>query len=333
MLEKFRKIRFIYKTNQIHFDRRMMVFGVFLLISGFFWLLTSLGKEYSSTIDFPIIYENIPEDKVLSNELPKDIHLKVNAHGFSLLKHVFMFEYKAIKIDFEAYARQINTNKDNPSYRITTNNHIHEIAQQLESDIDLLHIKPDVIEFEFSRLSSKKVPIKANVDIDFAQQHQLKGKIKILPDSVTISGPLSVIDTVDFIKTKYLELEDINSKTQRNIGIEKQSNITVTPNRAIVIINVEKFTEQTISVPVELTNVPKGVNVNLHNESINVKFLIGLSKFDIVNKESFKAVIDYKKLTTDSLPNTLNVDLVKTPPYVTIINYSPSSINYYIQKK
>ncbi|MDP6931862.1 MAG: hypothetical protein QGG40_03060, partial [Myxococcota bacterium] len=44
-----------------------------LFLSGLFWLLTSLSKNYIEVIQIPITYENLPENMLVVNEL-KAIH-------------------------------------------------------------------------------------------------------------------------------------------------------------------------------------------------------------------------------------------------------------------
>ena len=62
-----------------------MIFIFCLVLSSVFWMLSKLSRTYTVTIDLPIRYENLPDDRIwLLDESPR-IVLEVEAYGFALV--------------------------------------------------------------------------------------------------------------------------------------------------------------------------------------------------------------------------------------------------------
>ena len=57
----------------------------FLVVSVYFWFLTKLSKDYNSTIQYPMVFENLPKDKLLQKKPQESIDIHVKASGFKIL--------------------------------------------------------------------------------------------------------------------------------------------------------------------------------------------------------------------------------------------------------
>ena len=56
-----------------------------LSLSVFFWLLNALSKTSTTEAVFNVSYINPPENKVVLNELPTQLKIKVKGLGFGVL--------------------------------------------------------------------------------------------------------------------------------------------------------------------------------------------------------------------------------------------------------
>ena len=59
------------------------LFILFFLISVVFWFMTKLSKEYEGTIKFPVIYNNLPDNKLLQENPLDFIDIHVRAMWLS----------------------------------------------------------------------------------------------------------------------------------------------------------------------------------------------------------------------------------------------------------
>ena len=59
----------------------------------------SLSKEYTISVKFPVIYTNLPADKLIVNQLPEIIDIEIGASGFNLLIYKMKQHKETIILD------------------------------------------------------------------------------------------------------------------------------------------------------------------------------------------------------------------------------------------
>jgi len=312
-------------------ERRYTEFGVFILISAFFWLLNALSKDYTTTISLPVLYINLPEDKQLTNELPNAISLRAQGHGFDLLKQKFGIHIFPYKIDVGSLMVFRKKTPNQQRYTIFCKDLRSEIDATIDAQLLVKEILPDSIPLIFSPIELKKIAVKPKIKLEFAPQHQLHGKLKLTPDSIFVSGPQAVLDTLEAIYTEKLALKNINSSTQRNLKLVAPDKISLKKQRAVVGIQVDRFTEHSLNIPVVLKNKSHFKRVALLQKTVSVKFIVGLSDYNSIRPEDF--YVSALLPAHDSIPEKLNVALETFPSSVSILSVSPKQVDYIIQKK
>ena len=83
----------------VKLNRKVVTFFICIIISTGFWFLISLSQNYTSLLKFPVNYLNLPKNKVISNHLPDNIEIELEASGFHLLSYKFKNIQKPISID------------------------------------------------------------------------------------------------------------------------------------------------------------------------------------------------------------------------------------------
>jgi hypothetical protein len=320
----------LFNDAKIKVDRRLFIFSFFLIISTIFWFLSALNKEYTSSIIYPVRFQSFPDDKILVGELPKSLTLAVNAYGFKLL-HYKLSPLRPIFIDVNApYLTPIRKG-DTTNYFIHTAVVKHEIARQLSPDVQIKGIQPDSIIFQFTNIIGKKVAIRPDIIIEFEKQYMQKGKMIIKPDSITIWGPQTIIDTMEYIKTEQINLFGINSSIKRKLGFLSNKNIKIYEKEVNIEIPVEKFTESSLKINIEVINLPDTLILRTFPSEVEVTYLVGLSDFDKVRIDQFRAIADFEDIDKN-LSNRLRIQLVKFPKDIKSVKTHPTKIEYIIEK-
>ena len=131
--------------------------------------------------------------------------------------------------------------------------------------------------FKFEKLYSKRVPVKACLSLSFAPQYKLVDSIKYNPESVIISGAKKSIDTMNVIHTLPLSLSKLNKDQNVILSFPenyKKAKITVSPQLVKINVNVEKYTETTLDVPVEMKNTKNNLKVRFFPEKVIIPFTL-----------------------------------------------------------
>ncbi len=318
------------KLTRVKPDRRVMVFLFFVIISTIFWFLSALGRQYTSTIRYPVRYTNFPENRVMVGELPSSLELTVNAHGYTLLRYYVSRRIMPIVFDVNSFSLDPLPDTETSNFYILTSVATNRVAGQLGSDIEILDIRPDTLFFNFTDMTRRRLRVRPVTELVFDRQFMIKGNIGVEPDSVLVSGPASVIDTMQFVPTRKLARRGVSERIVQDIRLEDINMLEYSQNSVTVTIPVEQFTEASIRVPVELVNLPDTLSMKTFPPEVTVSYLVALTDYERVNPQSFRITVDYKSLPAGT--GRLPVNLMIQPDFVRAVRFSPESVDFIIER-
>jgi hypothetical protein len=103
------------------------------------------------------------------------------------------------------------------------------------------------------------------------------------------------------------------------------------PLEVWIQVPVEKFTEASLKVQIEVINMPEGLLLRAFPPAVTVSCQIGLSAYETLNEHLFRAVIDYAEVG-HMLGNKLQVKIIKQPVYIQSVNFTPKSVEYIVER-
>ncbi|MFV0522286.1 MAG: hypothetical protein ACK5MI_07660 [Mangrovibacterium sp.] len=314
-------------------NRDIISFAICMLIASSLWFLNALNKEYTINLSYPIKYINLPKDKMLVNTPPDHFNLKVNAGGFSILRHKLSMSFTPLVVNGESFFSELQNSDSSSHIEIPINRLENKIASQISSELKITDIFPNTLVFNFEPLKKKRVKIKPNISYTLAKQHFVSDAITFSPDSITVYGPNSIIDTLQFVFTEKQHYTKLNQSIRRNITIQDINDLQYSPKRVVMNVPIEEFTEKVIDVPIQIINVPDSLNIKLFPDKAKVSFLVSLSHFNSISDQDFRLIVDYNCISDNVA--VLKTKLVNSSNYVYAVNTSPSQVEYLIlnQKK
>ncbi|WP_423127455.1 CdaR family protein [Gaoshiqia sp. Z1-71] len=307
-----------------------MIYLICLGIATVFWFLNALNKEYSVELPFPVRFTNLPKNKVLVSDLPDHFILKVNSYGFILLQHKLSLAFSPLVFNVNELTGNKMENSDHADYAITSKQYISKISSQVSKELTIIDIQPDTLFFRFDRIVERKIRVKPEVSYELGKQHFLISEITSDPDSVLVSGPETILDTLKFIKTKPYNFKELNQTTQRNMGLTEHRGLTYKEKRVSATIPVEEFTEKHLVVPISITGLPEDVQVKLFPDKAKVSFMTGLTHFSEILPSDFKLSVSYKDIQNKA--ELLELRLESQPPHLLSVSVNPNKVEYLIEK-
>lgn len=294
----------------------------FLIASIFFWLLINLSKEYNAEVEYDIEYTQLPQQKTLIDAPFNKLTLNVKSSGYNLL--MSSINHKPITLQLDKAVKKKGSN-----YYFLSKNLHPEIQHQLKHNIELNSITQDTIPVKIGLLSSKKVPLKPNVNISFQLGYGLSKPLNLTPDSILISGDETDVNRIEFLNLDSATLENISKNTNITSSILFPENIQLKASHKLVDIEllVDKFTEGEIEVPVLVKNAPKGINI--FPKKVKVIYKVGLKNFNEITPDLFKIECDYLDVENNEL-NYLTPELKDTPNLATVLRIVPDKIDFLI---
>ncbi|MEH6747045.1 MAG: CdaR family protein [Maribacter arcticus] len=307
--------------------RKVKVFLIFLLCASLAWLINKLSQTYTSNTTFNITYVNIPSEFLLANTPKKELQVRLKAVGFQFLG--YHLKAKEIQLDVSKVMHK------DESYYLTSDQIRIQLEAQLNNYSTLTDFDSDVIYFDFTSLKSKKVPVRAMIELTFAANHILEGQMLLQPDSIQISGPKSQIDTINVIETELLKIDDLNNSFSNDVALKlpKQLNgITLSNDFVRVIGNVVKFSELVIEVPVTVINLPPGIKVRTFPEIVEVRCQGTLERLKELEAKDFEVVADYSKVSSET-GNRLSVRLKQYPKTLNNAMIDTNEIEFILRRE
>lgn len=324
-------IRKFLDTRNIKADRRLIVFLFFVVLSTIFWFLNQLEEEYVTEISLPVRYTNFPSDKILVNDLPNHFDLRVRAHGYKLLEYKISNKFLPFSINVNSLTLRMHSQSNYAKFFSLTRLLNRDIEDQLRSELEIVSISPDTLFFEFADRIFKKVPVVSQLNLVLASQYMIKGNIQFDPDSITISGANPIVDTIEQVYTKQLDLLDLNKNYNDEVDLAEIRNVKFSDKEVDVIVSIEKFTEGAQKVKLNVINVPDSLIIRTFPKEITVTYFVTLSDYEKVLPQLFEAVVDYNE--TANPDNKLNISIHNFPDYIQSLRYNPKSVEYIIERK
>ncbi len=321
--------RFLRKKYFKRFDKKILIYLIFVGIATFFWFINALSKNYTTSIEYPVRYINYPENKILISDLPTNLTLKINSFGYRLLEFNLTQHSFPLIVNLKSFSKKIEKN-DKSYFYLVTKNHKSELNKQITSEIKIIEILPDTIYFRFANFITKKVAVTPNVSVNYEIQCQLTDEITCTPDSIKIKGLNTTLDTISSVSTIYKKFENINKPIKRNIFLKKINKVKFSKNQVVVNIPVEKFTEANFQIPITVLNLPDSLSLTLFPKNITVSYLVSLSNYNKIVPEDFEILINYDSINTND--QEIEIKISKLPENIKSLQLNPTKVEYIIEK-
>ncbi len=320
----------VSEGQKLQFRKKVLLFSVFLMISVFIWLLNALSKNYSSVIEYPLVYTDLPVERVFVGELPGHLDLSINASGYAILRYKTF--RKPVPISFNVSAFTLNRpGQDSSRAYIQTRYLKDQVSRQLPSDLQLLEIKPDTLHFQFARSLTRVLPVRPVFGFETDKQFTTKDGIQLEPDSVSVTGPDVILDTMTHVPTIQTDLGLLSKNYSDKVKLQMLHDLEYEVSKVHCSIELERYTEVQLSIPIEVVNLPDSLSIRTFPDEIKLTCTVGLSKYDRMDNNMFRAVVDYASVK-DRI-NELDVSLSNIPAYLLGYEYYPKSVEFLISRR
>ncbi|WP_437369009.1 CdaR family protein [Maribacter litoralis] len=307
--------------------RKVKIFLVFLLCASLAWLINKLSLTYTSNTSFKVEYVNIPDDFLLATSPKDEIAVRLKAVGFQFLG----YELKPKHI-------QLDVNKvmfENDRYYLTSDQIRIQLEAQLSNSSALVDFESEAIYFDFTSLETKKIPVEAVLQLGFATNHILDGKITVDPDSIQVSGPKSQLDSIRVVRTSKVTKNNLSNSFTEEVALNLPKGLEGTSfsdQKVMVSGKVIKFSEKVVEVPVNVVNLPSNVQVRTFPEVVEVRCQGTIEHLKELEKEDFVVEADYEKATKET-GNRLSVKLVQYPKTLHNVVINVNEVEFILRRE
>lgn len=299
-------------------------FLFFLIFAIVIWIFVQFSKQYNEILNIPVEYTNVPPDKLILDDNPTSMELRMQENGFKIAW--FSLFPPTLTVDVS------KANEENGNLVYVFDENRQEILRQLDLDFDDNKFLKDAIVITYDQKQEKKLPVISKIDIAFAAGYSAIENLRISPDSIRVSGPDNILDTLSALYTFPVEFTKVKEDLSGSVFLDTTAlpNVTFYRSKVNYSMDVEKFTEGSVQVPIELTNVPQGLNVVIFPKETVLFFQVNLKDFSKVTASDFRVVANFQNVKGNQ--DFLIPEVVNRPDFTSNIRLNEKRIQFIIKK-
>lgn len=303
-------------------DRRIVL--ICLGIAFFFWIIVKLSQPYQADKEVVLNFI-LPPDKALDVSPPALVPMRMTGTGWNLL-----FEFLAgnqLVLDYNLL--------DDDRFTLSESQLRSDIQRALSSgEIEITELTYDGLVMRLEEKAKKRIPILLRSRIGLANEHQLAEPPGLSVDTVTVSGPESVLSLLSEWPTDSLVLDNLRKERQIRLSLEKPPpGISLDPRQVTVHLRVEQYTQKVVWLPVEVKNPPRRDSLSIWPQLVKSNVTVGLSDYNSIHVDSFRLVADLEGVRLDEGKNTVPLRLERKPRSVRNVQLSNRSAEFYLIRK
>lgn len=273
-------------------NKEFLVFLFFLAVSTSFWFLSTLNETYETDIDVEMIVTEVPENVIITEELPKTVKITVKDKGFNLLNYLWFNEVKPLHFEFRLYSGKGGRGQ------VTVSDIQKMMQHRLSETASIISVKADHLDFFYNHGGKRKLPIAYDGRISTKANFYI-ARTSLSPDSIVVFAPEEVFDTLRVITTERVDFTDLAESTTRSLRLQNVRGAKLAKNDVKLNVIIDQLTEMTISVPVKTKNVPEGISLKTFPARVELRVAVGVKRSASLKPELFNVVADYNNLPGD----------------------------------
>lgn len=260
------------------------------LAAAVFWIFNSFNKSYSTDIQFPLrfIYD---EEVYVTKTIPSHlVNLNVTGIGWDLFRKSLAFNIPTLNIELE---------RPSEIGYLIGNNLMPVFSGQL-GNLKINYVNTDTLFVAIEERIARRFILRVAADsIQFRNGYGLDGLVEIVPQTVELIGPVSILQALPDTINLFIPKNDIHKNYSDEVEVPLFSNEFIKRNPPQVRVSFQVIVLKKVDVAVRLiySNVPEGLHINT-NEMYQVLVEIPEGKEEEFKKsfESLKAKIDLGNL-------------------------------------
>ncbi len=299
--------------------KKIYIFIAALIFSAVFWGSISLSDSYYTTLEVSLKLVDFPDGYTSGSKLPEQVSIKLKGEGWKLVSFNIGAESEYL----------VSAEADSGMKFVNLYNYLAD-NRWIPSGTEVIDIKPDTVVFFVERVASKKVPVLVDLNLEFKPGYGLASDILIVPDSVIVSGPVSVMKELNTITAEKKSLLSVDTKKNVQLPLPKTAGLTYSINLITAELDVQRVVDKQFeNITVEVLDVPQNISVVLLPGKIDCSVRGGVNILGNLNENQFKAYLFYSDIVNDTAGSL--IPHIQLPRNTSLMFIKPERVRYIIK--
>ena len=232
--------------------RDWVVFLLALLLAFSIWLIHNLSLRYNDYISVSVIAEcNIPGHAAVSSN-KCEVTARCRATGYKRIR-AHLGRHRSHNVTFQTAEM---THYEDDLFYVTSSELKGYSHLMFGPGISVEYFLSDTLFFRFPYENARKVPVVPISLIAFEDQYMADGELSVEPDSILVYGKPYQLERVNEVFTRPISYNGLSEDVRGVIGLEKIKDVRFSVDEVRYSLNVKRFVEIDINLPVRVRNVP-----------------------------------------------------------------------------
>ena len=305
--------------------REFLIFLLFLCVSAVFWLMLALNETYSEEIEVPVCLTGVPDGVAVTSNSEDTVRVTIRDKGYFLLSYMYGNVIRGVDVDYKTYV------KTSDYVCITSQEIQRSVATQLYGTSSIVSVKPDKVEFYYTKGDSKTVPVEITGKIQAAANYYI-AKVSVEPATVSVYAPESMIDSITAALTEQITYNDLTDTMTVSVALQQTTGVKFVPATVKVTMSPDILIEETAEVTVTAINLPEGKVLRTFPSKVAVSFTVGAAAYRNIDYSLFVVEADYDDITAHPTEKC-HLTLRQTPDEVRSAGLKQTTVDYLIEEQ
>lgn len=299
--------------------RDIMLYLLFCLVAFIFWVFLTIDNEVQRDFDIPFELSDLPDSVTVITNPPAAINASVKGKDSQLLRYKWG-GMSTLKVKWGDLA-------DDNVFFLSHERLETRVREYFGQTVTVISIRPDSVKLAYTTQPGVKVKLDIHTDIEPALQYVISGPITTSADSVMLFSTTDLPHSLRQVSTEPLVRTQLTDTTVFEVKVRPITGVRIVPDRVRVTVPVEPLISRKRRIPLTVTNVPHREHLVTFPSSIEISYLVAMSKYN--TEMPVKAIVDYDDV---ALPgNKIPVSIVGVPSIYRNLSFAPDSVEYIIE--
>lgn len=173
-----------------------------------------MTKRYAAVVSLPVVIKSENAPQTVKGEFPKRIEAKLEAEGWKLL---------SLYLGRAEWVVDLGNELAKDYLDIETLPKAAQYIKPFPEGMKVLEVEPPTLELALDEKVTKRVPIRLAATLQAQSGYVIRPNLTMQPESLTISGPRSALDTISFWNTVPSAHRGLANEFQLELPLEKRA--------------------------------------------------------------------------------------------------------------
>ena len=308
-------------TKQIGSLKQLRLIIIFFLFSFLVWLSSKMSETHTASVEIQFDFSDQTfEFHRINNEIQVTDFI-VSGTGFRLLS--------ARLITPTVFLSMSDALIDGDGIYFTQQDLISAVESQFRNVYRVNQLSLKRLDAPFIQSASKRVPVRLVQDLVPADGYAWSSELQIVPDSLTVFGLPSQVDTLMYALLDSPKNKTFNTSFDQKLALttDLQSNFKWSQTKVYVTQNISRYTQVELRLPVEVIDSDEKIDVSLIPAFVLVNLSVPIERVRQIEPSQFVLVC---RLPSDTTTEYLEVNFEKIPEGIMVKDIIPKQVRYFL---